>query len=373
MRGMVLALTLIVVACSSSSAPMARSSPPATVMPSPAALDGDLPVWVGLGSGDDSALANPQVAGGFIHFPGGVFRRDPRADMLRDRTIPTLVRTKTPDQPYLYAGEGSPVQSVQITFDRVVGRWLPVNRTQVSDDGLRYAYIDYESGVAIPRRIHVVDVRSGSDQVVYRDTNKPLFALAGLAQQNIYLTDCEPTETSGNCWGPLRRLDVTTGNVTQVSDRRGAWVISGRIAWIETCWPAKYPVPCFGTYDERGPNQLLRIDLASGNEEIWDRGSAVHLIGIDGDGMPLVAGNSATESVLFRVSAPEQKERLFSIAISQPWAGFESATADRVGTWLQATYVPPGFQTSVLYLYSKASGGQEISHDFRAVPVGSFG
>jgi hypothetical protein len=305
--------------------------------------------------------------------------------MLSDRTIPTLVRTRTPDQPYLYAGEGSPVQSVQITYDRVVGRWLPVNQTQVSADGLHYAYLDYESGSATPQRIHVVDVRSGSDQVVYRAADKPQLAIFGLVQQNIYVTDCEPSEISGNCLAPLRRVNAITGSVTKVSDRRGAWVISERFAWIVTC-SATDPLPCF--YDEHGPNQLLRIDLATGNEEIWDRGSSVHLIGIDGGGMPLVAVNfvsptwhgvtgppwgDAGESVVFRVTAPEHEERLFSVPINEPWAGFESATADRVGIWLQASYVPPGFQTAVLYLYSTASGGREISHDFSAVPVGSFG
>jgi hypothetical protein len=308
-----------------------------------------------------------------VHFPGGLFRKDPRADMLRDRSIPTLVRTRTPDQPYLYAGEGSPVQSVQITYDRVVGRWLPVNQTQVSADGRRYAYLDYESGTATPQRIHVVDIRTGSDQVVYRATNQPKLAIFGLVEQNIYLTDCEPSHVSGNCWGPLRRVDSTTGSITKISDHSGAWVISGRNAWLETCWPAEDPVPCFGSYDKPEPNQLLRIDTATGTETIWDRGSSVHLIGLDGDGMPLVAMNSASESVLFRVSAPEQKERLFSIPISVPWAGFERATPDLNGTWLQASYVPPGFQTSVLYLYSKASGGREISHDFWAMPAGSFG
>jgi hypothetical protein len=111
------------------------------------------------------------------------------------------------------------------------------------------------------------------------------------------------------------------------------------------------------------------------------------MIGVDGDGMPLVAVNfvsptwqgvtgppwgDAGESVVFRITGPDQKERLFSVPISEPWAGFESATADRVGIWLQASYVPPGFQTAVLYLYSKGSGGREISHDFWAAPAGSF-
>jgi hypothetical protein len=394
MRGIVLAVVLVVAACSSSSAPTAQSSPSATVTPSPAALEGDLPVWVEL----NNPPASTVFVGGFVHFPGGLFRRDPHADMPIDTTVPSVVRTKTPDQPYLYAGEGSPVQSVQVTYDRFIGRWLPVNQTQVAADGLHYAYIDYESGSATPQRIHIVDVRSASDQVVYRAPDKPLLALLGLVHQNIYLADCNPTEVSGNCWGPLRRVDATTGGTTMVSDRRGAWVVSGRSAWLVTCWPAEYPAPCFGSYDKPEQNQLLRLDLASGNEEIWDRGSilppyasgeGIHMLGIDSDGMPLVAVNfvsptwhgvtgapwgDAGESVVFRIAAPGHMERLFSVPINEPWAGFESATADRVGIWLLASYVPPGFQTSVLYLYSKASGGREISRDFWAtMPTGSFG
>jgi hypothetical protein len=367
MRGIVLAVVLVVAACTGSSAPTAQSFPSATVTRSPAAIQGDLPVWIGLGSGDNMALASPQAAGGFLHFPGGAFRRDARADMLRDRTMPTLVRTRTPDQPYLYAGEGSPVNTVQITYDRAVGRWLPVNQAQVSADGLRYAYIDYESGAATPQRIHVVDVRSLSDQVVYRDINKPKYGILGFAPPHIYLTDCGEF----NCLGSLWRLDTTGGTLVKVSNRRGRWTISGQAAWI-SCWSESV---CNGDplYSSQvGPFQLLRVDLATDHEETWYRGSGILLIGTDRYGTPLIAVNGAGESVLFRVSAPQQTERIVSVPISEPWAGFDRATADPFGIWLQASYVPPGFQTSVLYLYSKASGVREISHDFWGVPAGSF-
>jgi hypothetical protein len=138
-----------------------------TVTPSPAALQGDLPVW----TYDSSSGGELYFAGGFLHFPGGAFRRDAHADMVFDAKVPGLMRT--PDQPYLYA-YGSPTTVVTLTYDRAVGRWLPVNRAQVSDDGLRYAYVEHELGAATSQRIHVVDVRTGSDQVVYRDTNKTL-------------------------------------------------------------------------------------------------------------------------------------------------------------------------------------------------------
>jgi hypothetical protein len=289
--------------------------------------------------------------------------------MVFDARTPGLMRT--PDQPYLYA-YGSPTTTVTLTYDRVVGRWLPVNRAQVSDDGLRYAYVDHEPGAATTsQRIHVVDVRTGSDQVVYRNSDNPLYAVVGVLQQNVYLTDCQPLETGANCWGPLRRLDATTGNIATVSDRRGTWVISGRIGWMVTCWPAQHPPACFGIYDERGPNQLLRVDLATGNEEIWASGSGIDLIGIDSDGAPLVTVGGASECGVVRVSAPEQMEPIFSLPITHTvGCGFRSATADRIGIWLQVEYDPIGTAAGI-YMYSKASGVRKIS-DSQAVPVGSF-
>jgi hypothetical protein len=364
MRASVLAIVLVVAACSSSSSPAAQSSKLMTATPNPAAMKGDLPVWMY----DPSSSGPRYFAGGFLHFPGGAFRRDPHADMVFDAKSPGLRRT--PDQPYLYA-YGSPTTVVTLTYDRAVGRWLPVNRAQVSDDGLRYAYVDYEPGAALSQRIHVVDVRKGSDQVVHGETSKPSYDVVGLVRQNIYLTACQPTETGGNCWGPLQRLDATTGNIATVSDHRGTWVINGRVGWMVTCWPAQDPAPCFGTYDERGPNQLLRVDLATGNEEIWGRGSGIDLIGLDGDGAPLITVGGASECGVLRAGAPEQMEPIFSLPINHTvGCGFRSATADRIGIWLQVEYEPPG-TTAGVYLYSKASGVRKIS-DSQYVPVGSF-
>ena len=361
MRASVLAIVLIVAACSSSSSPAAKSSPLMTVTPSPAALKGDLPVWIQ----EPPSTGQLDFAGGLLHFPGGAFRRDPHADMVFDAKTGLM---RTPDQPYLYA-YGSPTTVVTLTFDRAVGRWLPVNRAQVSEDGLRYAYVDHELGAATSQRIHVVDVRTGSDQVVYRA--KTLYAVVGLVQQNIYLTDCQPVETGGNCWGPLRRLDATTGNIATISDRRGTWIMSGRIGWMVTCWPAQYPVPCFGIYDERRPNQLLRVDLATGNEEIWGRGLGLDLIGIDGDGAPLITVGGTSDCGVVRASVPDQMEPIFSLPINHTvGCGFRSATADRIGIWLQVEYEPPG-TTAGIYLYSNASGARKIS-DSQYVPVGSF-
>lgn len=138
-----------------------------------------------------------------------------------------------------------------------------------------------------------------------------------------------------------------------------------------TCWPAQSPAPCFGIYDERGPNQLLRVDLATGSEEIWGSGSGIDLIGIDGDGAPLITLGTTNECGVVKASAPEQMEPIFSLPINHTvGCGFRSATADGIGIWLQVEYEPPG-TTAGIYVYSKASGVRKIS-DSQYVPVGSF-
>jgi hypothetical protein len=384
MRSLVLAVVLTLAACSnSSSSSTAQSSPSAPITASPAGFKGDVPVWTFIPRGLSEALAYPQNAGGFLHFPGGVFQMDPRADMVKDHT-PTLWRTRTPDQPYLYAGEGN-AYGLPITYDRVVQRWLPVNRGQVSDDGLRYAYDDTDAAV---HRFHLVDIRSGFDQIVYhnafnipRASNEPFYRVIGLARESIYLTDC----SEFNCLGSLWRLDATAATITKVSDRHGMWIIMGRLAWVTTCW-SKGPYFCYGSQLDSAveANQLLRVDLTTGNEEPWDRGAGIKLIGLDADGLPLVQvnyvdNNNAGESVLTRVSAPNKTERLFSVPIDRlGGAQFLTATADRFGTWLYLEYVTPGTPAGIylyseaIYLYSKASGVRKIV-DFPGTPVGSFG
>jgi hypothetical protein len=362
---------------------MAHSSPTVTITTSPAGFTGDIPVWIGTGSATDLnfALAHPQEAGGFLHFPGGVFQRDPRADMVKDQT-PTLWRTRTPDQPYLYASDGN-AYGLPITYDRAIGRWLPVNRSQVSEDGLRYAYDDADGAV---HRFHLVDIRSGSDQIVYRTSNvPPLYRVVGLAQQSIYLTEC----SKFNCLGSLWRLDATTAAITKVSDRQGRWIVSGPVAWMATCSSTLVPYVCYGNQLDStvGPNQLLRIDLGTDTEATWYRGIGIDLIGLDTEGLPLVQLNYVDNnnpkvtgmSVLLRVTAPERTERLFSVPTDRPdGARFQTATADRFGTWLNLVTVPLGTTAGIylyseaIYLYSRDSGVHKIV-DFQGMPVGAFG
>jgi hypothetical protein len=178
---------------------------------------------------------------------------------------------RTTVQPYLF-GTSNGIYG-EITYDRPAERWLPVARAQVSPDGLRYAYTellplpgDVLGSATIGGRIHIADVRSGSDQVVYSYSGRQPWSVVSFAQAGVYIgPGCEGVEVvvPGAC-GPgsftLSRLDPTTGKVTGVSDRRGTWVIAGGLAWMATLE---------GGTDQ--PNQLLRIDLSTGIAQTWDQ------------------------------------------------------------------------------------------------------
>ncbi len=390
MRTLVLALALAVVGCSSPSPRAAQSSLSATITPSPAVLKGDLPVFqYGL---YDAQGNNQQLVGGFLHFPGGTFHRSAGAEMVRDYSGDPYPLTRTTVQPYLFGfGEGDLGQT---TYDAVVARWLPVARHQVSDDGLRYAYRELLRGNpnAIPGdqppsevRFHVVDVRTGSDQVVYTTNGTPPFVIAGFSEQAIWLTRCG--NEAGGCWGSLWRLDPVTRKVSKVSDRRGRWVISGGAAWTVICSSPRYPPgdtssppadTCLMGLADSKPDQLLRIDLTTGNEETWDPQPGIVLLGIGPDGLPVLKLNSCGESTLLRVTQRGQTERLFAVPVDKlnPGGGFEGpVVSDETGTWLSVIDGGPEPRSASpamavgIYMYSKTSGVRKVS-DFPGVPVG---
>lgn len=388
-----MALVMMVAACSTSSSPTAQASQLAHSAPSPTALSGDLPVWpVNANVGTEN---HPQYTGGFLHFPGGIFQRDPRAEMMEECLVFNGVcsfypRMRTAVQPHLFG------DSWVSTYDLAARRWLPVPRSQVSDDGFRYAYRELLPdanppvvvGMSRPLagvRLHLVDLRTGSDRVVYSDNGTLLYNIAGLAQQYVFMTSCDANREEG-CWGRLWRMDTATGELTKVSDRQGWWVIGGGGGWTVTCSAPHYapgdtrvppPDTCFWGLPENQPDLLLRVDLLTGAEETWSRMPGVALVGIGGDGLPLIKLNGAGVSVLLRVSAPGQTERLFSVPLDRlnPGAGVEGpVVADRNGIWLsvidrgpQPHALSPAIAEGV-YLLTKSSG-RKVS-DFRGMAVG---
>jgi hypothetical protein len=318
---------------------VANAGTPSASAASASAPRGDLPVSNGEGVN--------QV--GFIHFPGGAFSADPAATMVEDPPR-NLVRTST--RPYLYGTR------VSLAYDRAIGRWLPASLNQISADGLHYAYIEFEgcapeAGVsAAPSpsgpliKIHVVDTQSASDRVVFSSSScLPYYEIVSYDDQGIYLTagcpsGCPPD--SDKLW----RLNFSAGVVVKISDSRCGWTIRDHLAWG------------LSDADYNQPSPLLRLDLTSGQQSIWLTATGVVLIGLDGEGRPLLISNDSAGSALIRVTAPQQTEKLFS----GPYNGqFSAVVVDGSRTWFGSSYG--------IYLYRTASGVSKVS-DIGAIPLG---
>jgi hypothetical protein len=174
------------------------------------------------------AIVQGEIQGGFVHFPGGGFHHDLRADSVLTSVLPPSVPGGPP--PHLQRDVAS--------YDAVVRRWLPVPWSWVSADGLRYAYSDgiFPSAPANPEpgpgpfaigsRVHVVEVKSGDDRVIFSSNGGPFYTIVKLAQDGIYMTAGMPGPDGWKLW----RLDSGEVTITKLSDRRGApWVIRDRV------------------------------------------------------------------------------------------------------------------------------------------------
>jgi hypothetical protein len=173
----------------------------------------------------------------------------------------------------------------------------------------------------------------------------PYYEIVSYDDQGIYLTagcpsGCPPD--SGKLW----RLNFSTGAVVKISDSRSGWTIRDHVAWG------------LSNADYNQPSQLLRLDLTSGQQSIWLTATWFVLIGLDGEGRPLLISNDSAGSALIRVTAPQQTEKLFS----GPYNGqFLAVVVDGLRTWLGSSYG--------IYLYGTASGVSKVS-DIGAIPLG---
>jgi hypothetical protein len=174
----------------------------------------------------------------------------------------------------------------------------------------------------------------------------PYYEIVSYDDQGIYLTASCPAGCPSDSL-KLWRLNFSTGDIVKISDSRcWGWVIRDQIAWGIT------------NTGYNQPAQLLRLDLTSGQQTIWLTAIGVVLLGLDGQGRPLLQSNDSGGSALIRVNAPQQTEKLFS----DPYNGqFSVAVEDNSRTWLGSG--------QGIYLYSTASGLSKVS-DIVAIPLG---
>jgi hypothetical protein len=246
---------------------------------------------------------------GFLSFPGGV--------LTQDSSAPRAARF----------------------YDRADQRWLPVWRESVSADGKSYAYDSGDLMFHTGGRVHVVNVTTGADKVVYIDSATVVYKIVDFTGAGIYLTKGDSEGRSRGLWF----LSLTGGAPRLINSNVESPMLGGGFGW-GLDFNAADPSPALGGLE--GPvNRLLRIDLASGVATPWfyRPGANIFTVGSDSTGEPLVGvirptdatGGHSLEIWLVNPSSAAAT-RLLVASTDAPSPAMVSAI-DRYGVWLDGS------------------------------------
>jgi len=237
-------------------------------------------------------------------------------------------------QPYLYGDPGV------ATFTRRYSRWLPASIAAVSPDSSRYAYAESYAGADGPRsRIHLVDVTSGADQVVY---DQGFYGVMDYESEGIYLFSIGYADAPNS---GLWRLNPQARSLTQIASQNLTIdYVGGGAAWYSDLAPGdQVPPSVEGMAQAFFRDRVLRLDLKTRVASPWFRrpGKQVAAIGVDGLGHPIVTVSSTVDSAtttseeLWLVTAPGVGKQIYSGpgSNSPDFVGFGTPLADGHGLW----------------------------------------
>lgn len=288
----------------------------------------------------DLARGDNAAAGGFVTVPGGQFTPDPRAAA---------------------SGAGRPV------YDPAIGDWLPkpggdlwhsIDLHLLAPDGLKYVYETEKPGPSNPNgpngpplslAVHVVDMRTASDHVVF-ESRSPLLDVVGYSPPTIFMTPiCFECGAGGSS---LWTLDERNGSVRKISDLSSYWSIANGAAWggVATTSTAM--------------DRFVRIN-ADGALTTWMNlaGAYLGLLALAPDGSPLVQVSIANAEAVWRVPEPEKGQEVFRVSSG----GLSGAFPDQYGTWIGGAQSGDG---AGIFLFTTGGGLRKMS-DFPGVPLGA--
>jgi hypothetical protein len=216
-----------------------------------------------------------------------------------------------------------------LSYDRPYHRWLPVSWAQVLPDGSAYAYTREASPTQSRNEIHLVDVATGTDRVIY---NQGSYHVLAYQPDGIYLDNhLNGTDAANGLW----LLNPTSGSLKAYpAGRQATW------GWIGAggAWSYSPDGNRFGS------NSFARLDLSTGAVETWfqvasppppEPGSkTIRLLGFEGSHPLVQVYVDDHTSEIWRLIAAGQATRLPDLALgplSPP-----SSVADSHGTWLIA-------------------------------------
>jgi hypothetical protein len=273
------------------------------------------------------------VRGAFVNFPAGDLSIDPNGAFVDapDR------RLKSVAQPSLYGGAAG------ATYTKRYGRWLPASVATVSPDSSHYAYWEFTftDNSASNSRVHVVEVTSGADRIIY---SQGFYMVIDYESEGIYLAQTSPM---GEGYYGLWLLDPVSASLRAVAPPdQMFYLVGGGAAWRGDVAPGdQAPAGMFPM------TRVLRFDLKSRVAAEWFRrpGMQVQAMGFDGQGHPVVMASSEGSTELWLVSAPGVGRQIYSgpgtNSPDYPW--FSSPLADSHGIWFGSSkgvflYTPDG-------------------------------
>jgi hypothetical protein len=227
------------------------------------------------------------------------------------------------------ADPSSGASSNGMTYDRPQGRWLPVSPPHMLPDGSAYAYTREASPIQSRNEIHLVDVATGKDQVIY---NQGAYHVIAYQPEGIYVDyHLNGTDASSGLW----LLDPASGSLKPYASGRQAtwgWIAAGG-AWSYSPTGARF-----------GSTTFNRLDLSTGAVETWFQvggpqppapgSKSIRVIGFDGSHPLVQVYVDEHTSEIWRLSAAGQATRLPDVplgVLSPPFS-----VADSHGTWLIA-------------------------------------
>lgn len=264
---------------------------------------------------------NQTTEAGFISFPAGTYARDP--------------------------GGNISSKAYGLAYDRVYGRWLPVDWRLVSDDGTHYVYEDYSDTVPSPgsySTIHLVTVATGGDRVLTRSGQYTIMDYTG---GGVYLT-----QWVGGHDGPGPQigwvLNPSTGGISGLSGgQKYGYSIGAGAGWRGDYNTADPTVHNGMT----GFNRLIRVDLTTGAEATWlyvQGSDGVQLLGFDRSGHPIVSSSTNQVQTIYLLTDATHRTQLFTTPLF-----LYQMIADTHGIWFS--------DGAATYLYTAGSGIQKMA------------
>jgi hypothetical protein len=277
------------------------------------------------------AVTAGRLTGGFIEFPAGKYFADPASTFTPDQSMGTF-RLLSASQPEL-AGSLS-----LLFYDRTMSRWLPTNRSGISQDGTKYAYVTRPAN----QSVHVVDVATGSERTF--SAPHPVGAeVYSYSPSGIYLAG-----RGGGAESGLWLLNPQTGAERLVTSEKIVAAVGDGKAWLAELSDSKN-----GPYTDT----VVAFDLTSGSKTTWfQRAGLVWTIGLTRAGMPIVSVRTASASEVWLIESPGNGKKIYSGPAEQ-----SEPTTDSHGIWFRSD--------DGIYLYANSGELQKVSNQF-GVPAG---